>query len=269
MKKYVTIYYLLCVVLILGAFAAMAQNSYGLILLGVVAAAFAMVFLTQLVTYLDKNREYPDYLILLEHISLILISTILSLRIFYIRFMFVEEIFILSGLMLALVFSVRLVRNYNTIVLNNKIMAWSVVLFHASIILYVVSMALAPLYPPLSEPAGILAFLLLIVFTISGFVNKEILLEGENQTVFSYVNRFRDHSIVLIAVFLIFTGYMGLTKFGVVPKMYTDEYPQAYFELVKQAEAGEEKIVNGKYKHEEFKEMYDHFVSRNSVLDQK
>jgi hypothetical protein len=269
MRKYVTIYYLLCVVLILGAFAAMAQNSYGLILLGVVAGAFAMVFLTQLVIYLDKNRGNYDYLILVEHVSLILISTILSLRIFYIRFMFVEEIFIISGLILALVFSVRLVRNYNTLALKNKIMAWSVLVFHASIILYIVSMALAPLYPPLSEPAGILAFLSLIAFTISGFFNKNILMDGENQTVFSFVNRFRDHSIVLIAVFLIFTGYMGLTKFGMVPKMYTDEYPQAYFELVKQAEAGEEKLVNGKYKHETFKEMYDRFVSRNNVLDQK
>jgi hypothetical protein len=49
--------------------------------------------------------------------------------------------------------------------------------------------------------------------------------------------------------------------------MYTDEYPQAYFELVKQAESGKEKPVNGKYKHEEFKDMYDRFVSRNNVLD--
>jgi hypothetical protein len=51
--------------------------------------------------------------------------------------------------------------------------------------------------------------------------------------------------------------------------MYTDEYPQAYFELVKQAEAGTEGSVEGKFNHEEFKEMYDRFVSRNSVSDQK
>lgn len=269
MRKYVTIYYLLCVVLILGAFAAMAQNGYGLVLLGVVAGAFAIVFLTQLVTYLDKNRQKRDYLILLEHVSLILISAILSLRIFYIRFMFVEEIFILSGLLLALVFLIRLVRNYQALVLKNKIMAWTISLFQVSIILYAVSMALAPLYPPLSEPAGILAFLALIMFTISGIINKDLIVDGEKQSVFNFVNRFRDHSIILIAVFLIFTGYMGLTKFGVVPRMYTDEYPQAYFQLVNKADAGLEDSVNGKYKHEDFKEMYDRFVSRNSVSDQK
>jgi len=263
MRKYVTIYYLLCVVLILGAFAAMAQNGYGLVLLGIVAGAFAIVFLIQLVTYLDKIRDNRDYLIILEHVSLILISAILSLRIFYIRFMFVEEIFIISGLLLAFVFSVRLVRNYNSLVLKSKIMAWSVLSFHASIILYAVSMALAPLYPPLSEPAGILAFLSLIGFTISSIINKNILVDGENQTVFTFVNRFRDHSIVLIAIFLIFTGYMGLTKFGAVPRMYTDEYPQAYFQLVNKADEGLEDMQNGKYKHEEFKEMYDRFVDRH------
>jgi len=263
MRKYVTIYYLLCVVLILGAFAAMAQNSYGLVLLGVVAAAFAVVFFTQLVTYLDKNRENRDYLKVLEHVSLILISAILSLRIFYIRFMFVEEIFILSGLLLAMVFSVRLVKNYNTLISKNKMMAWSVLVFQVSIVLYAVSMALAPLYPPLSEPAGILAFLAIIAFTISGIINKDILVDGEKQTPFTYVNRFRDHSIVLIAVFLIFTGYMGLTKFGVVPSMYTDEYPQAYFQLVKKSDEGLEEIKNGKFKHEEFKERYDRFVGRH------
>lgn len=264
MRKYVTIYYLLCVVLILGAFAAMAQNSYGLVLLGVVAGAFAIVFLLQLVTYLNKKRESRDYLILLEHLSLILISAILSLRIFYIRFMFVEEIFILSGLLLALVFLIRLVRNYKTLVLKNKIMGWTVLVFQVSIILYAVSMAIAPLYPPLSEPIGILAFLSLIVFAISGIINKDVLVDGEKQTVFTFVNRFRDHSIILIAVFMIFTGYMGLTKFGVVPRMYTDEYPQAYFQLVNKADAGLEDRLNGKYQHEEFKEMYDRFVSRHS-----
>ncbi len=72
-----------------------------------------------------------------------------------------------------------------------------------------------------------------------------------------------------MTLFVLFTAYMGLTKINILPKMYSDEYPQAYFELVKQAEAGEEKLVNGEYKHEEFKEMYDGFVSRNSVSDQK
>lgn len=81
--------------------------------------------------------------------------------------------------------------------------------------------------------------------------------------------KFKDRSVVLITLFVLFTAYMGLTKFYILPKMYSDEYPQAYLELVKQAEAGQEEPINGKYKHEEFKELYDQFVSRHNASNQK
>ena len=74
--------------------------------------------------------------------------------------------------------------------------------------------------------------------------------------------RFKDRSVVLLALFLLFTAYMGLTKIGAIPKMYSDEFPQAYFELVNKAESGQEKAVEGKYRHEAFKEMYDRFIGR-------
>jgi hypothetical protein len=48
-----------------------------------------------------------------------------------------------------------------------------------------------------------------------------------------------------------------------LPKLYSDQFPQAYFKLVNNAETGKEKPVNGKYRHEEFKAMYDQFVERN------
>jgi len=72
-----------------------------------------------------------------------------------------------------------------------------------------------------------------------------------------------------MTLFVLFTVYMGLTKFDILPKMYSDEYLQAYLELVKQAEGGAEKPVNGKYKHEEFKELYDQFVNRHNASNQK
>ena len=56
---------------------------------------------------------------------------------------------------------------------------------------------------------------------------------------------------------------MGLTKINIIPKMYSDEFPQEYFELVNRAEMGLEDPVDGVYQHEKFKEMYDTFVKRN------
>jgi hypothetical protein len=51
--------------------------------------------------------------------------------------------------------------------------------------------------------------------------------------------------------------------------MYSDEFPQAYFELVQQAELGKEQPINGKYRHEEFKEKYELLISRHIHSDKK
>jgi len=73
--------------------------------------------------------------------------------------------------------------------------------------------------------------------------------------------------LLLISLFFIFFLYYGFTGIGTLPRIYSDEYPQAYFELVNNAETGKEAPVNGKYKHEEFKEKYDRFVKNNMAKD--
>jgi hypothetical protein len=104
----------------------------------------------------------------------------------------------------------------------------------------------------------------LLLFVGIGFIKRDTLIEGEKVSAFSYVARFKDRSIVLLSLFLLFTAYMGLTKIDALPRMYSDKFPQAYFELVRQAESGVEKPVDGKFKHEEFKEKYDRFVNRHA-----
>ena len=65
-----------------------------------------------------------------------------------------------------------------------------------------------------------------------------------------------------MAVYVLFTMYMGLTKFNLIPKLYSSEYPQTYLKLVKEAESGIDKPINGKYKHEIFKEKCWMFIIR-------
>jgi hypothetical protein len=70
-------------------------------------------------------------------------------------------------------------------------------------------------------------------------------------------------------LFLISSFYIVFTSTGILPKLYSDEYPQAYFELVNKAETGDEKAVSGRYKDEDFKKMYDDFLSRNMTKNVK
>ena len=74
---------------------------------------------------------------------------------------------------------------------------------------------------------------------------------------------FKDRVFLLLSLFIIFSLYYGLSGSGILPKLYSDKFPQAYYELVNNAETGKEKPVNGKYKYEEFRKMYDQFVERN------
>ncbi len=267
MRKYSLAYYLLCFLLVAGAFAAMAQNDYGIKILGGVAMAFSLLFAMQFIQELRKVNFTP--LSLLECGSLIVMSSILAMRAYFVRFQFVELLFGVAGFILIVVYTVGLIQSRSKIRSLNKTLFILVAMFYGSLIFYVISMILVPLMPALAEPAGGIAFALLLAFFLFSYLKKELVAGDEKVSAFRYVLKFKDRSIVLLTLFVLFTAYMGLTKVGVLPTMYSDEYPQAYFELVKQAEVGNEKSVNGKYKHEEFKEMYDEFVSRNSVSNRK
>lgn len=252
----------------MGAFSAMAQNDYGIKILGYVAVAFSLLFVIQFLQLLQKTGN-QNLTALLELGSLSVLAIILAMRVYYVRFQFVEVAFGIAGLLLIAVYTGKLLHSWKTLNMQSKTLAILLALFYGSIILYIVSMVTVPFFPPLAEPMGGLAFALLLAFLFFNYLKRSIMLNGDKVTGLSYVLKFKDRSIVLLTLFVLFTAYMGLTKIDILPKMYSDEYPQAYFELVKQAEAGIEKPVNGKYKHEEFKEMYDRFVSRNNVLDQK
>lgn len=265
MSRYNPYYYLLFVLLIFGAFASMAQNDYGIQILGFVALAFGVIFFLQLIFAIRK--KHIDAVTVTELGSLVVMSVILFMRVFYIRFPFVEVLFGIAGFVLIASYLIKLAIAWNALKSKSKDMGILVVLFMGSIISYAISMTIVPFVSTLAEPAGGVGFGLLLLFLMVALLKGEMLIEGERLSAFAYVARLKDRSIVLVTLFLLFTAYMGLTKINVIPKMYSDEFPQAYFELVKQAETGKEKPVNGKFKHEEFKEMYDQFVSRNQLSE--
>jgi hypothetical protein len=153
MKKYITYYYLLFVLLVMGAFASMAQNSYGFKIMGVVAFVFGLLFLTQLV-YLLKNKSKVDYLIISELIGLFTISIILGLRVFYIHFELVELLFGLAGGLLVAVYSIKVFKLFQEIIQKNKVLAWLIFCFYAALILYVLSMTVTPFLPVFQKFLG-------------------------------------------------------------------------------------------------------------------
>ena len=104
---------------------------------------------------------------------------------------------------------------------------------------------------------------LLLVFILAGLLKTNLLVEGEKVSAFGMAKQFKDHSIIILSLFLLFSLYVGLNKMGMIPGIYTDEFPQAYYKLVNDASSGKEKQVDGKYKYEIFKEKYEAFLKHN------
>jgi|SRR5688572_13757468 len=266
MKKYNSIFYLLFILLVMGAFASMAQNSYGIKIMGAVAFIFGIVFIVKLITALRKKEKDPY--VLLELMGLILLSIIFGLRVFYIRFPNIEFLFGAAAVLLVLVYLRKMILRFNHFQSKNSFLALLVLIFHFSIILFLISLATVPFSPKVSEFTGAGAFILLLFFLLAGFFRRDLLVDGEKVSAFTMVKRFKDHSIIIVSLFLLFSLYVGFNRIGLLPGIYTDEFPRAYFELVENATSKKEKPVDGKYKYEEFMKKYEQFLKNNDIKDQ-
>jgi len=244
----------------------MAQNSYGLKILGGVTFVFALLFIAEFVTSL-KRKENEDLFAILEPLCLFILSLLFGLRIFYIHFDYVELVFGAAAFVLAIIYLRKMMARFRYFLPKNKLLSLFIIIFHLSIILFLISLAFAPFFPASAEAIGIGAFALLLIFIIAAFLKKNLFVEGERVSAFQMIRQYKGHSIILITLMVMFSFYFGFNKLGILPGIYSDEYPRAYFELVDKATTGKEKAVNGKYMYEEFMEKYKKFVRRNKRKD--
>jgi hypothetical protein len=255
MKKNNLIYFLLFILLVTGAFASMAQNSYGLKIMGGVAFAFGLIFLVELIGALT-SEEKKDGFVLAELAAMIPFTIIFGCRVFNIYFPFIEWVFAAAGVVLVIFYIRKLLLRYRRLAVRNKSLAQLGVVFHLSIIFFLVTVILSPFAILWTKWIGLAGFVLLLAFITGSLIKKQYLLEGNNITPLQMVTGYRDHSVVLALLFLLISLYVTLNMAGLIPDIYSDEYPRAYTELVNKAASGEEKPMNGKYKHELFMEQY-------------
>ncbi len=262
MKTYNTIYFLLFVLLIMGAFASMAQNSYGLKLLGVVGIAFGVLFLYQLIRYQIRPGK-KDRLLQLELLSLTVLSSIFAFRVFNIHSEITDILFVAAGIVLAGVYFLKMAASYSTLKKSNQVLALLIATFYLSVIMFIIFIITGMYSPMISRVAGILGFVLLVIFLVTAIVKGEFLLEGDNVSAFKWIIGAKDSSGLLISLFSVAALYFALNSVGILPPLYVDELPQAYYKLVKEANSDKETQADGATSHDQFKQEYDKFVSRN------
>jgi hypothetical protein len=248
----------------MGGFAAMAQNRYGLYILGIVGILFGLLFAYQCYFVSFKTRPADPFSVL-EPACLALLSFLFTLRIFYIHFTLIEGIFSLSIILLIFIYIVRISQYYRYYKLKNFILAILISAFYLTIILYLTSLVSVIIFPSLSLTLGILAFILFVVILIAGTIRGNLIFDGEQTSFYKTIWHFKDYSVLVISLFFLFALYAGFTRLGLLPKIYSDEYPKAYYDLVNKAESGKDSVINGKRDYQIFKEQYDDFIKRNIV----
>jgi hypothetical protein len=261
MKKYQVYYYLLFGILITGAFASMAQNEYGMTLLGLTAACFGLLFTFQFIK--TAGYAHHTWQNMAELACLVVLSVLLTLRTFTIYSSWLELLFFVTAAILAIVYLSNLYQLVYQAKINNARLVALVVVFYLSLIFFILSAILISVWPEVTEPLWWLAFLLILLFALAAWAYNYFYIDGEKITAFQFLFKLKDRSLVLISMFLLFTLYSGFTRIGWLPKMYSSEFPQGYYKLLNKAETGNEKPVNGKFKHEEFKERYEDFVRKH------
>jgi len=266
MKSYNTVYYLLTVLLIMGGFASMAQNSYGLPIISAVCMAFGLIFFVQFIQALRANEPNRTEQVI-EFFVLFILAFIFTLRTLQIYFPFVEWIFVAAAVVLALNYLTRLRHWFRQINLKHKTLARLILIVYLSIVLFCIAMVEITFKPRIARWTGGLALILIFVFLLTSLLKGRFLIEGENKSAFSIIAGFKDRLYLLLSLFIIFSLYFGLSGAGILPKLYSDKFPQAYFELVNNAETGKEKAVNGEFRYQKFKKSYDRFIDRNLKKD--
>jgi hypothetical protein len=268
MKRYIIYYYILIVFLVMGAFASMAQNNYGLTIMGFVAFSFTLLFSIQLI-YVIRNKgksEWPD---IIELLGLILLSSILGFRAFYIWFDFVAPLFFGGGLLLIFIYLRKMTLLFKELGNKNRSIGLPVLAFYLSLVLFILFMVAFPFAPVSAQSFGIFGFILMLAFLVISYLNKPTIINGEKTTGFLYILKAKDRSIILASLFILFALFIGLNNLGLLPSLYSDKYPKAYFELINQPDSAAEQGSPNRVNHEEFRETLERFLynaeKRNSL----
>ena len=262
MKRFSTLYYLLFMLLILGAFASMAQNNYGIKLLGVVAIAFALLFALEFIDEAGRGAQ-RDSFALVELGCLVILAGIFASGIFFVRFPYMDLLFMLSLSILFLLYLRKAVRAYTQLYSRSRPLSVGLMLFYGSICIFLLAHGVRSYFGKVSTGLGVAGLGMVLLLALTGFFTRKRILDGQNMTGLSYTFKARENAILLISILSLFTLYSTLTQSGALPGMYSDEYPQAYYKLVNEANTGKENTTHEKYRYSDFKEKYSEFVKKN------
>lgn len=263
MNKRIVFHYLLFLIIIFGAFASMAQNNYGLTLISAACILFAISLLLELV------QEVKSFSLskIVELIGLTTLFVLFALRAAYIHFFYIEWLLIFTCSLLIIIYVSYVIVHIKKTEVNNKRIRNLILAYYISLIGFTLSILVSMIVPELAEPLGALATGFLGILLLGVYLNKTQIVAGTEVKTTDYLRKQAGQSILLMTGYWLISLYSGLHMVGILPSLYTNTLPQAYIELIYNAESGNETAVDGVYQHELYKEAYDKFVAEHGEVE--
>lgn len=265
MKKLNSIFFILFLLLITGGFASIAQNTYGIQLLGWSVAGFAFFSLLGGLSVFTNSR-YPKILSL-EYFTLAVLFAIASMRIFLIRFPYVELIFSATGIVLVLIYLKHIANNFKVLKNQNKQLFLTISLLYTTIVLYSIALVINHFSNLIAEIAGFLGLITLLLALLFKVRIKSIIVKDKEVSLTKYLSLLPNRSYLLLSLFLLFTIYTAASLFNFIPEIQSSTMPKGYYELVKEAENGTDIAVDGRYRYQEYRERMENFNRKQGFND--
>lgn len=256
---------ILLAVVVVGIFAAMARNAYGFDFIGVACLGLAGLLMIQLAWRLISefgSITRADILEMAELILLAMLTLLFGLRAFYFYVDYSEIIFNGVCALQIVVYAFIGYKVFEGTRNSNKTLANNLAFFYASILLFLLSIALRSM-ATWSMGLGVLALITALPFFIVVARQKKFEVASKSISLLQFIVASKNKAGLLFLFFISSALFTGLNYWGAIPAIENVERPKDYIELINQAETGNEKPVDGQYQHEAYKEAMDRFVKRH------
>jgi hypothetical protein len=256
-SNYPVLYLLLFLIMIMGTLASMALNEYGMKLMGVGCAGFALVFLHELVTHLDRRPAR-----LAELTIIILLSVLLACRNLFIEIPFGQRLSTGLFAVLAATYLYNGIQSMQTNWSKNRPAAAGLLFYYLGVSFLLIGfvLGLVNVSPFIGAGAGVLA---LMAAAVIHFTHRTLFLDGESVTLVQLAVRQKNKSLVVLIALLLTGMIFTPMQLGILPSLYSGDMPAGYTELIRRAESGlDPDAQTGEPRYRVFYREYEKFVKR-------
>lgn len=259
MKLHISIWYLLLfLVTITGTLASMALNDYGMKLMGIGCAGFALVFIYELVVQRSGNRIQ-----ILELVALVLLCGLLACRNFFIEIPAGQKSSAMLAGFLALMYLFLGIRDVRDLAGIERKAALGMAGFYGAVVSFLIGFV-AGLSGFSPDAATVVGALFMVLFAGCHIYFRSFLMRGEQVSILRLGLRVPNKANIVLTALLVTGFFFTLIQYHVLPPLHGGDMPVGYTRLIQRAESGmDPAAAKGTPRHRDFRKAYEQFLERN------